>query len=107
MTARSDDEQVTLNVLRGTMPGQPRPDAALIVIDATALERHLAAVAPLLAIGLPALLLLNMSDELRRGGGTIDAAALSRRVGVPVELICAKNGHGLDAVGRFLSDMPE
>jgi ferrous iron transport protein B len=107
MTARSDDERVTLDVLLGTIPGQGRPDAVIVVIDATALERHLAALAPVLALGLPALLLLNMSDELRRGGGAIDTDALSRRVGVPAELICAKNGQGLDIVRRFLSDMGE
>src|SRR5271168_1769158 len=38
---RSEDEQVTRDVLTGEMPGIPKPDAVLLILDCTNLGRHL------------------------------------------------------------------
>ncbi len=100
---RSEDEQVTRDVLTGQMPGMPKPDALILILDATSLTRHLALAAPVLHLGLPTLVALNMADELRRRGGEMDTAALAGELGAPVTLISAAHGEGLETVREFLS----
>src|SRR6187455_3033814 len=100
---RSEDEQVTRDVLTGSMPGVKRPDAVLLIIDSTNLARNLAFVAPILGLGLPTLIVLNMSDELERRGGQIDTAEIAAKLGAPVALVSAARGHGLEPIYEFLS----
>ena len=102
LSPRSDDERVSFDVLRGAMPGCNRPDAVLVVIDSTNLARHLTMVAPVLALGLPTMLVLNMADDLRARGGVVDANALALQIGAPVALVSAYRGEGLDPVYEFL-----
>jgi ferrous iron transport protein B len=99
---RSEDERVAHDVLTGRMPGSARPDAVLLVMDSTNLQRHLVLAAPVLQLGLPTLVILNMIDELHARGGDVDAAALSRQLGAPVALTSAAKGEGLDKVFQFL-----
>jgi ferrous iron transport protein B len=58
--------------------------------------------APVLAMGLPTLVLLNMSDLMESRGGHIDVLKLARELGAPVALISAVHGTGLHAVPLFL-----
>jgi len=102
LTPQSEDERVSFDVLHGKMPYCGRPDAVLVVIDSTNLARHLTLVAPILALGLPAMLVLNMADDLRARGGEVDAKALSLEIGAPVVLASASRGEGLDAILEFL-----
>ena len=87
LTPRSEDEQVTHDVLMGRMPGVPKPDTILLILDVTNLGRHLVLAAPILALGLPTLIVLNMADELEKRGGDVEAEALAQRLGAPVALI--------------------
>jgi ferrous iron transport protein B len=103
LTPKSEDEGVTVDVLRGEMPGTPKPDAIILILDATNLSRHLVLAARVIAQGLPTLVLLNMSDSLRAQGGSVDVLALARELGNPVALISASKGEGLEVVQRFLS----
>ena len=99
---RSEDEQVTHDVLHGTEPGLRRPDAIVLVLDATNLSRHLTIAAPIISLGLPTLVALNMADDLQSRGGSIDVNELSQRIGAPTALISAKRGDGLEPVVEFL-----
>lgn len=99
---RSEDERVAYEVLAGAMPGVGRPDAVLLVLDSTNLGRHLVLAAPILSMGLPALVVLNMADDLRARGGDVDTAALARQLGAPVVLISAAKGEGIETVTEFL-----
>jgi ferrous iron transport protein B len=99
---RSEDEQVTRDVLAGLMPGTPKPDAVVLVLDATNLGRHLMLAAPVLGLALPTLVVLNMSDELESRGGDVDAGAIARRLGAPVVLSSAAKGQGLEPIHEFL-----
>ncbi len=103
LTARSEDERVTRDVLLGEMPGTPKPDAVLLILDSTNLNRHLVLAAPVLALGIPTLVVLNMSDELASRGGGVDAEALAKRLGVPVALVSAAKGEGIEMVREFLT----
>jgi ferrous iron transport protein B len=100
---RSEDERLTDDVLHGRCPEVPRPDAVLLVLDVTNLGRHLVLAAPVLALGLPTLVVLNLADDLERRGGAVDTAALARRLGAPVVLASAKTRRGLDTVRAFLA----
>ena len=103
LAARSEDEQITHDVLKGLRPGIPRPDAVLLILDSTNLGRHLLLAAPILALGLPTLIVLNMADDLSGRGGKVDVDALSQELGAPVALISASRGEGLAAVTKFLN----
>ena len=98
----SEDARVSIDVLRGKMVGTPKPDAVLLVLDSLHLTRQLMLAAPVLALGLPTLVLLNMSDLMEARGGHIDALKLARELGAPVAQISAVHGTGLDAVPLFL-----
>lgn len=100
---RSEDERVTNDVLEGKMPDLPKPDAILLILDATSLARHLMLAAPVLSLGIPTLVILNMSDDLKRRGGSIDPEALAHQLGAPVVLASAVHGSGVDAVRSFLA----
>jgi len=99
----SEDARVSIDVLRGMMPGTPKPDAVLLVLDSLHLTRQLMLAAPVLALGLPTLVLLNMSDLMEARGGQIDPLKMARELGVPVAQISAVNGAGLEAVPLFLN----
>jgi ferrous iron transport protein B len=103
LSPRSEDERVTRDALRGELPGLPKPEAVLLILDSTNLSRHLTLAAPVLALGLPTLVVLNMADDLRKRGGDVDVAALAQQLGAPVTLISAATGEGLETVRRFLS----
>jgi ferrous iron transport protein B len=99
----SEDARVSIDVLRGKMPGTPKPDAVLLVLDCMHLTRQLMLAAPVLALGLPTLVLLNMTDLMEARGGHIDPLKLARELGTPVAQISAVHGTGLDAVPLFLN----
>jgi ferrous iron transport protein B len=103
----SEDARVSIDVLRGKMVGTPKPDAVLLVLDSLHLTRQLMLAAPVLALGLPTLVLLNMSDLMETRNGHIDALELARELGAPVAQISAVNGTGLDAVPLFLNQQTD
>ena len=103
LTPYSEDARVAVNVLRGRMPGTPKPDAVLLLLDSLHLTRQLMLAAPVLAVGLPTLVLLNMTDLMESRGGQIDTLKLARELGAPVAQISAVNGTGLNAVPLFLN----
>src|SRR5690349_5392524 len=59
LSPRSEDEQVAHDVLTGERADTPKPDAVLLVLDSTNLSRHLMLAAPILAMGMPTLIILN------------------------------------------------
>ena len=107
LTPYSEDARVAIDVLRGKMPGTPKPDAVLLVLDSLHMTRQLMLAAPVLAVGLPTLVLLNMSDLMEQRGGHIDTLELARELGAPVAQISAVHGTGLDAVPLFLNQQTE
>ena len=103
LTPYSEDARVAVDVLRGRMPGTPKPDAVLLVLDSLHLTRQLMLAQPVLAVGLPTLVLLNMSDLMESRGGHLDVLKLARELDAPVAQISAVHGTGIDAVPLFLN----
>ena len=102
LNPRSEDEQVTRDVLTGAMKDVPKPDSVLLILDCTNLGRHLVLAAPILSLKLPTLVILNMADDLQGRGGKIDIPELSRQLGAPVALISASRGEGIEKVFQFM-----
>ena len=83
----SDDEQVVRHFLSNN-----GVDLAIIVLNSSQIDRQLSLALQIKNLGLPAILLLNMQDEAKRSGISIDAEAMSKQLGLPVQLISAKYG---------------
>src|SRR5580658_9413716 len=103
----SEDARVSVDVLHGRMPGTPAPDAVLLVLDSLQLRRQLMLAAPILSLGLPTLVVLNMSGLMETRGGEVDTLALARELGAPVAKISASRGTGLDSITHFLDRKSE
>ena len=76
------------------------PDGIINIVDATNIERNLYLTLQLLELRIPTVLALNMMDEVRKGGGTIDVPALSKRLGIPVVPISAAKNEGVSELIR-------
>jgi ferrous iron transport protein B len=103
LDAYSEDARVSIEVLEGHMPGTPKPDAVLLVLDSLHLTRQLMLAAPVLALGLPTMVLLNMSDLMDARGGVVDPLLLAQELAAPVALVSAAKGTGLDSIQLFLN----
>jgi ferrous iron transport protein B len=91
LLARSTDEEVARDfILFG------RPDVTIVVADASRLERNLNLVLQVLEITDRAVLCLNLIDEAKRHGLSVDARTLARDLGVPVVPTVARSRQGLD-----------
>lgn len=73
-----------------------KPDAVINILDATNIERNLYLTLQLMEVGVPMILALNMMDEVRVNGGSIDVLSLQRALGVPVVPIAANRNEGVD-----------
>lgn len=73
-----------------------KPDAIINIADATNIERNLYLTLQMLEMNIPMVLALNMMDEVRSNGGTIDVKGLSERLGIPVLPISAAKNEGID-----------
>ncbi|TWU28738.1 ferrous iron transport protein B [Novipirellula artificiosorum] len=73
-----------------------RPDVTVVVVDATRLDRNLNLALQVLEITDRVVLCLNLMDEARRHGLTIDVDQLSEELGVPVVPTSARFDQGLD-----------
>lgn len=72
-----------------------KPDGIINIVDATNIERNLYLTLQLLEINLPMVVALNMMDEVRANGGTVDVKKLSESLGVPVIPISAAKNEGV------------
>ncbi|MCI5753140.1 MAG: ferrous iron transport protein B [Clostridiales bacterium] len=73
-----------------------KTDAIINIVDATNLERNLYLTLQLIEMHVPMVMALNMMDEVRSSGGSIDTKRLSQRLGVPVVPISASRGEGIE-----------
>ena len=83
---------------------QQKPDGIINIVDATNIERNLYLTLQLLELRVPVVLALNMMDEVRANGGTVDVQKMSRTLGIPVVPISAAKGEGVsELVDQALS----
>ena len=75
---------------------QEKPDGIINIVDATNIERNLYLTLQLLELHIPMVLALNMMDEVRGNGGTIDIARMEEALGIPVVAISAVKNEGVE-----------
>lgn len=100
LLSTSLDEEVARNFI---LFGQP--DVTLIVTDATRLERNLNLVLQVLEITDRAVVALNLMDEARRHGITVDDRSLARDLGVPVVPTSARSKKGIPELLQAISQV--
>lgn len=85
----SEDEQVVRHFLHDNVP-----DLAVVVLNATQIERQLSLLLQLKQLNLNMVVLLNMADEAKRFGISIDSTRMAQLLDLPIHLISAKYGQG-------------
>ena len=97
----SDDEQVVRHFLRDNVP-----DLALVILNATQIERQMSLLLQLKQLNMNVVVLLNMADEARKYGISIDSKKMTELLGMPIFLLSGKYGTGyqeaLQAVTKAL-----
>ena len=84
-----------------------KPDGIINIVDATNIERNLYLTLQLLEMNIPTVLALNMMDEVRNNGGTIDVQKLSAAIGIPVVAISAVKNEGIDELVEVITETAE
>ncbi|MBK9160041.1 MAG: ferrous iron transport protein B [Nitrosomonadales bacterium] len=97
----SDDEQVVRHFLHDNVP-----DLALVILNATQIERQMSLLLQLKQLNMNVVVLLNMADEAKKYGITIDSRKMSEMIDMPIYLLSGKYGTGypeaMQAVTRAL-----
>ena len=97
----SDDEQVVRHFLHDNVP-----DLALVIVNTTQIERQMSLLLQLKQLDMNIVVILNMADEAKKFGISVDAEKMSALLGMPIFLLSAKYGSGypeaLQAVTKAL-----
>jgi ferrous iron transport protein B len=101
LMARSPDEEVAINALLGRK-GHQRPDAVLVVLDATALERNLYLLTQVMEFGLPVMAVVNMLDSARDEQLDLHFDAMRRELDIPVVGVVARRRQGIELLKKEL-----
>ena len=84
---------------------QEKPDGIINIVDATNIERNLYLTLQLLELHIPMVIALNMMDEVRGNGGTIDIGKMEESLGVPVVAISAAKNEGIEDLIRAIREV--
>ena len=112
LESSSPEEKLASDALRGRLDNHDAPDAALVVVDATNLERNLFLASQVLELDCPVIIALNMMDMAGHEGIHIDVQKLRSELGCAVIPVAARTGKGVDElrreIGRLVNGaMPE
>lgn len=95
MDPQSPDEEILRDVLHGDREDTPRPEGVICIVDASNAERHLYLATQVLDLGLPTIMVLNMTDIAENRKIRFDCESLSEKLGVPVIPMQANARKGL------------
>jgi len=96
------DEEVTRAVCLGELKGEMLPCIFICFVDATNLSLHLSLVLEVRALNRPMILVLNMMDEVKKRGISIDKDKLSQLLGIPVvEAVAVKTKGIQDLINQL------
>ena len=107
LAAHSPEEAVARDYICGSVSDGERraPDAVIVVCDACCLERNLILALQIMDTHLPVIMCVNLMDEARSRGITVDTDRLEEMLGVPVVPCAARQGEGLDNLVERLSHL--
>jgi len=91
-----------MEVLRGLRADTAAPDAVVVVVDASNLQRNLYLVSQLIEMGKPLVVALNMMDVAERRGLHVSPQRLAKQLGVPVVPVVAHKRKGIEQLKRAI-----
>jgi ferrous iron transport protein B len=105
MNAQSMDEHIVSEFIQSWRQKKNRPDAVVVVVDATNLARNIFFALQIMDWGLPTILVLNMIDEVQKNNLVVDDRLLQSRLNVEAVIpVSAKFGRGIkDLIGSIHS----
>ena len=95
MSPYSSEELVSRNFILNE-----KPHCIINIVDVTSIDRSLYLTMQLLELGIPMVLALNMMDEMKGNGGSVDINSMEAMLGIPVVPISASKNHGVDELIR-------
>lgn len=98
------DEKISYEVLSGKYKHEPAPDLAIVMIDASNLDRNLYLATQVMDLGIPVVIALSMVDVAKDRGIDINSKRISKNLGVPVIPIIAKNTGEAEKVKKYISE---
>ncbi len=99
---RSLDEKIVAEILLDRH-ATTTPEKVVVIVDGTNLARGFLLLTQIIDLGLPTILALNMMDLAAKAGISYDFMAMSKKLGVPVVPINARNGVGLDELKKQMA----
>ncbi len=100
---RTLDEKIVVEILTNRK-NENFPDCIAVIADATNLKNCLLLLTQLIDLGLPVVLALNMMDLVAKSGLSLDVKKLSKQLDIPVVMINARQGLGLDGLKNKLTE---
>ena len=101
LNASSMDESVVIELLLNKN-SKDFPDVAVVVTDVENLKRNLLLFTQVKDLGIPTLLVINMSDQMKRKGITIDIPLLEEKLDTKIALVSTRENKGLDLLKELL-----
>ncbi len=103
LNASSMDESVVIELLLNKND-KDFPDVAVVVSDIENLKRNLLLFTQIKDLEIPTLLVINMSDQMKRKGISLDVALLEKKLKTKIALISTRENEGMDALRKHLLD---
>ena len=104
LDATSEDEALSAAVLQGVHSSIPKPDAVLLVMNASNPEKCLALHAALTSLQIPMIIAVTMIDDVKAAGGVFDDIALFHELGVRIMPVVGRKGLGVGDLRAALVD---
>ena len=101
LNASSIDESLVIELLLNKN-SKDFPDVAVVVTDVENLKRNLLLFTQVKDLGIPTLLVINMSDQMKRKGITIDIPLLEQKLDTKIALVSTRENKGLDLLKELL-----
>ena len=98
------EELLAADALHGRLDGIERPDAVVVIVDATCLSRHLYLASEVREMGVPIVIALNMMDEARKKSLTICLDTLGKELDATIVPVSGRTGEGVDALRDAIAD---
>ena len=103
LNASSMDESVVIELLLNKND-KDYPDVAVVVSDIENLKRNLLLFTQIKDLEIPTLLVINMSDRMKRKGISLDIAQLEKQLKTKIALISTRENTGIDILKSYLLD---
>ncbi|MDT0557878.1 ferrous iron transport protein B [Ichthyenterobacterium sp. W332] len=103
LNASSLDESVVIELLLNKND-KDFPDVAVVVSDVENLKRNLLLFTQIKDLKIPAILVINMSDRMKRKGITLDLDVLESKLNTKIALISTRKGEGVDTLKHLINN---